>query len=73
MKIQAAVYYPVVVDMEVDINKPWKAREDILRAADAVIDSTPITPTLENVVALPAGRTSYVDITKLFEVEETGP
>ena len=68
LRIQATVYYPVVVDMEVDINNPRKARQEILEEADNIIDRTPITPTLENVVALPKHRRSY-DITKLFEEE----
>ncbi len=68
MRIQAAVYYPVVVEMEVDINNPRKAREEILEEADQIIDRAPITPTLENVVALPKHRKKWVDITQLFEV-----
>lgn len=67
MNIQATVYYSVVVDMEVDINNPSKARKQILEEADHIIDRTPVTPTLENVVAMPKHRKSYVDITKLFE------
>lgn len=69
MKIQASVYYPVVVNLEVDINDPVKAREEILAEADDVIDSTPIRPTLETVLALPECRGSYVDITDLIEDE----
>src|SRR3989442_8590244 len=69
MKIQAAVYFPVTVDIDVDIHNPLKAREEILDQAGYILETSMIEPTLENVVALPEHGKSYVDITKLFEEE----
>lgn len=67
MKIQAAVYYPVVVDIDIDVNNPQQAREEILKAADCIINSTTIKPTIENVVALAEDGKSSSDITSLLE------
>ena len=69
MKIQATVYYPIVVGLNVDLNDIYSTREAILAAADHTLQTTGIRPRIENVAALPEHRSSYVDITKLFEDE----
>lgn len=67
MKIQAQVYWPVVVDLDVDLSNPYKALEEIFDAAGYILETSMIKPSLESVMALPEHRTSYVDITALFK------